>query len=137
MKKNLNRTLMFAAATLTLGAAAAYGQEKITANIPFEFRTADGVHAAGVYDVLSKAASPVIMLRDEASRNAVNLRIGAPESATGETQPRLVFHCFDGAGCVLSQIWTGNGQGWSYAAPEVKGLKYVAKVVYLQRDIAR
>lgn len=141
MKKNLSRTLVLTAVTLTLGVAAAYGQSNITATIPFEFRTADGAHAAGIYHIVSSGGDPVLRLRSEATGNTVVLPIGSPEGGAaglGEARPRLVFHCQDDGGCVLAQVWDGNGQGRSYRAPAAKGPKLEsAVVVYFNGELAR
>jgi hypothetical protein len=129
MKKNLNRTLMLTAFALTFGAAA-YGQNKITATIPFNFRASDGAHEAGTYAVISKGGDPVLQLRNESNGHSVNLKIGTPEGGgPGEARPRLVFHCQDDGGCVLAQVWTGTGKGFSYPAPQVKAPKAESAVV--------
>jgi hypothetical protein len=138
MKKNFNRTLILAAAALAFGAAA-YGQDKITANIPFTFRASDGAHPAGTYAVISRSGDPVLQLRNEANGHSVNLKIGTPEGGgSGDARPRLVFHCQDDGGCVLAQVWTANGGGFSYPAPPVIAPKTEsAVVVYYNGEVNR
>ncbi len=129
MTKNFNRTLILTAAALALSTAV-YAQDKITATIPFTFRASDGTHEAGTYAVLSKTGDPVLQLRNEANGHSVNLKIGNPEGGgPGEARPRLVFHCQDDGGCVLAQVWTANGKGFSYPAPQVKAPKAESAVV--------
>lgn len=140
MKKNLSRRLILTAVALSFGAASAFAADGIVANIPFAFRTADGPHAAGIYHVISKSpGDAVLQLRSEATGATVNLRIGTPEGGgNGEAKPRLVFHCQDDGGCVLAQVWNGSGQGWSYAAPQVKAPQYEsAVVVYFNGEAAK
>lgn len=134
MKKIFDRTLIWVAASLALGTAV-YGQDKITANIPFAFRTADGLHSAGVYDVLTHSGAVVLQLRSP-NGHSVNLPLGIPEtSGIGEDRPRLVFNCKDDGGCSLAQVWTGNGKGWSYSAPVAKS--ETAVVVYYGGEAAK
>lgn len=137
MKKNLNRTLLLTAAALTLSAAAAYGQIKITANIPFAFRTGGTMHAAGTYDVIAiSSIHKVLALRDESTGKAVMLGLGTPEggSTVGQSHPRLVFRCGNERGCVLSEVWTNDGYGQSYGArPKSSEPEHLA-VVYLGTD---
>lgn len=133
MKKNLNRTLILAVAGLAFGAAA-YGQDKITANIPFAFRTADGLHSAGVYQVVTRENMIVLQLRSP-NGHAVNLPISTPRtSGPGEARPRFVFNCKDDGGCALAQVWMGDGRGFSYA-PAAKA--ETAVVVYFGGESAR
>ena len=138
MKKNFNRALMLTAAALTLSAAAAYGQTKVTGEIPFAFRTARGVQPAGVYDLISISPNrEMLALRSVATLKAVPLGIGAPEGSSSarsyEARPRLVFHCSDANGCVLYAAFIDDGRGWSYRAPHVKPSEERVAVVYLGR----
>ena len=129
MKKNFTRTLILTAAALALGTSV-YGQDKITATIPFMFRASDGSHPAGTYAVLSKPGDAVLQLRNEASGHSINLPLGNREGGgPGEARPRLVFHCQDDGGCVLAQVWIANGSGFSYSAPQVKAPKTESAVV--------
>jgi len=129
MKKNFSRNLILAAAALAFGSAA-YGQSKVTATIPFTFRASDGAHPAGTYAVLSKPGDAVLQLRNESNGHSINLPIGNPEGGgSGEARPRLVFHCQDDGGCVLAQVWTANGKGFSYPAPQVTAPKTESAVV--------
>lgn len=118
MKKNLNRNLILTAVGLALSATAVYGQERIIGTVPFAFRAADGAHAAGAYSVISDAGSTVLKLRNRADGKAVILGLAAPEKGppSAEVRPRLIFNCSDDGGCVLAQVWMGNGLGYSYAA---------------------
>jgi hypothetical protein len=138
MKKNFTRTLILTAAALALGASV-YGQDKITATVPFNFRASDEMHPAGNYAVVSKPGETVLQLRNEANGHSINLPIGRPEGGgPGEARPRLVFHCQDDGGCVLAQVWTANGRGFSYPAPQVAAPKTEsAVVVYYSGEIKK
>ena len=140
MKKNLNRSLILTAVTLTLGAAAAYGQNNITANIPFEFHASGAAYAAGTYHLATASEnSPVFQLRGDATRNIVNLRIGVPESGSANSaiRSRLVFHCSDAGGCVLAQVWNADGRGWSFPTPRVKASQLESMRVVDLKNAAR
>jgi hypothetical protein len=76
-----------------LSAAAAYGQTKITAEIPFSFRTAAGVQAAGQYAVIPAGlVGDVLANQSVETGRTTLLGIGARDSAN-ETRARLVFYC--------------------------------------------
>ena len=133
MKTNLNRTLILTAAVLTLGAAAVHGQSKVAGNIPFSFRTVAGEQAAGNYEIASIAGTGhVLQLRNVETLKATFLGIGNLESDSKNARPRIVFHCGSETGCVLSAVYAGDGQGWSYRAPRPKAseAEHVA-VIYL------
>ena len=119
MKTYLNRTLILTAAVLTLGAAAAHAQNKVSANIPFSFRTVAGEQAAGNYDVVSISGS-VLQLRNVATAKATFLVSGIAASDSRNAHARLVFKCSDESGCALSAIYAGDGSGWSYVTPRPK-----------------
>jgi hypothetical protein len=137
MKKNFNRTLILAAAALAFGSAV-YGQDKITATIPFTFRASDGAHPAGTYAVISKTGDAVLQLRNEANGQSVNLKVGTPEGGgLGDARPRLVFHCQNDGGCVLAQVWTANGAGFSYPAPQVTASTPESAVVVYYKGEAK
>jgi hypothetical protein len=137
MKKNFTRNLILAATALVFGAAA-YGQDKMTATIPFAFRASDGAHPAGTYAVISKTGESILQLRNEANGHSVNLRLGSPEGGgAGEVRPRLIFHCQDDGGCVLAQVWIANGRGFSYPAPEVAAPRTESAVVVYYNGVAK
>jgi len=135
MKKNskrafLNHSLIAAAVALALGTAA-YGQDKITANIPFEFSANGAVHEAGTYDVVKNPSNLVLQLRNAANGQSVHLGIGVPEggSPSAEARPRLVFQCREDGGCALAQVWIADGRGYSYAVPKAKGPELESRLV--------
>ena len=103
-----------------LSAAAAYGQTKITAEIPFSFRTAAGVQPAGQYAVIpASLGGDVLAIQSVETGRSTLLGIGARDSANG-TRPRLVFHCGSESGCALTGVWMSDGRGWAFKTPKVK-----------------
>jgi hypothetical protein len=129
MKTKLNSLLLIA--TLALGAAAAYGQDHVIANIPFEFKTAGGVQPAGQYTVRYEGASA--LLRNVDGKTSL-LGIGIPQNAERNQPPQLVFLCGSESGCTLSVVRFEDGRSWKYPEPQLKSSedRRVA-VIYLER----
>jgi hypothetical protein len=117
MKTKLN-SLLLAAAGLTLSVAAAYGQNKIVAEVPFSFRTAAGVQDAGKYSISQEGV--VTKLVNEETRRASLLGIGVPEETHSHAQPQLVFLCGSESGCALRSVTIEDGRSWSFKTPRLK-----------------
>ena len=119
MKTTLN-SLLIAAAGLTLSAAAAYGQSRMTANVPFAFTTAAGTQPAGQYTVANSADGSMMKLENRDTRNSSLLGPGVPNGVEKKANPRLVFVCGSESGCALTSVVIGDGRAWSYKAPRMK-----------------
>jgi hypothetical protein len=129
MKTKLNSLLLTAA--LTLSAAAAYGQDQVTANIPFPFQTVAGVQAAGQYGI--SQAGYAVKLTNLATGKSSFLGIGAPEGNDGSKPPQLVFTCGSERGCALTSVRLADGRSWSYKAPRLKPSE-VARVAVISLE---
>jgi hypothetical protein len=126
--------LLLLTAALTLSAAAAYGQNQVTANIPFQFRTMAGVQAAGEYKVVPAAQEgSILKLENVQTKQSSYMGMGTQDGNLGNGRARLTFRCGDESGCILSGITMGDGRGWSIRTPRMKANEpeHVA-VVYLQ-----
>jgi hypothetical protein len=128
MKSTLN-SLLITAAGVVLSTAGAYGQTKITANVPFEFRTAAGVQPAGQYAVEPNGVAARIVNQD--TRKASLLGIGVPEGQYKNAQPKLVFQCGSESGCALTHVQMGDGREWKYQAPRLKASETARVAVVL------
>jgi hypothetical protein len=131
MKSTLN-SLLITAAGVVLSTAGAYGQTNISANVPFEFRTAAGVQPAGQYAVEPSGVAVKIVNQD--TRKASLLGIRVPEGQYKNAQPKLVFQCGSESGCALTHVLMGDGREWKYKAPQLKAseTERVAVVVLLE-----
>ncbi|HEY7338995.1 MAG TPA: hypothetical protein VH639_29160 [Bryobacteraceae bacterium] len=119
MNARLN-SLLITAVGLTLSAAAAYGQNKVAADIPFSFRTAGGMQEAGRYAAIpANLDGSVLRIQNLDTGKSVLLGIGIPDGDYNK-RPRLVFRCGDKNGCVLAGVWMADGRGWSYNTPKMK-----------------
>src|SRR5258708_21919321 len=117
-------TLMLAAAGLVVSTAIVDGQTRITADIPFAFRTTAGMQPAGQYALAPMSMNGnAIRLENLSTGQSVMFTSGAPDGDR-ELKPRLVFHCGDQAGCMLAGLWMGNGQGWTFPAPRKKTAEF-------------
>ena len=130
MKSRLN-SLLITAAGVVLSTAGAYGQTKITANVPFEFRTAAGVQPAGEYAVMPTANGVAMKIVNQETRKASLLGIGVPEGQYKNAQPKLVFHCGIESGCALTHVQMGDGREWKYNAPRLKASETARVAVVL------
>ena len=130
MHSTLN-SLLITAAGVVLSTSGAYGQSKITANLPFEFRTAAGVQPAGEYAVEPTANGAAIRIVNQDTRKGSLLGIGVPEGQNKNAQPKLVFQCGSESGCALTHVQMGDGREWKYNAPRLKASETARVAVVL------
>ena len=130
MKSTLN-SLLITAAGVVLSTAGAYGQTNISANVPFEFRTAAGVQPAGEYAVVQTANSVAVRIVNQETRKSSLLGIGVPEGQHKNAQPKLVFQCGSESGCALTHVQMGDGREWKYNAPRLKASETARVAVVL------
>ena len=136
MKTNLNCTLMFTAAMLTLGATAAYSQEyAMTAKIPFAFRAVGSDLPAGSYKVQRTANASTMELRNVDSGKAVFIPSkGGALSESKDARPRLIFQCASEQGCSLAKLWSGTGNGLEFPTPaRTAAQRERQETIYLDR----
>ncbi len=128
MTNHLSRTLMLTAAAMTLGAAAAYGQDAMVAKIPFSFRITGAELPAGKYTVAPVMGGRHMQFRNvETGKSAMVLVRNRAQSKDGT--PRLVFNC-GGGNCSLASAFSGASTGWEFPAPRVKNLEREVATVY-------
>jgi len=120
-----NRLIVVAASVLAAGTMA-FGQNRMTAEIPFAFNTVAGTQPAGTYEfrsVHTNGTQHLISVQNTAThRNTV---AGLPmfdswHKASG-TNPTLEFLCQAGA-CSLRAIVTGDGS-LVYSTPGKRSTK--------------
>lgn len=131
MKNKLNSLLLTAA--LTLSSVAAYGQTKVTANIPFPFRTVAGVQSAGEYAVMpATQTGSVVKLENVQTKKSTFVGMAAVDNVD-DGAARLTFRCSEENGCRLTGVTMGDGRTWKVSIPRTKSSEgeYVA-VIYLQ-----
>lgn len=135
MKKNFNRSLMLTAAVMTLGAAAAYGQDTLIANIPFSFRISGAELPAGKYAIARHGVgSGVMELRGLTSNQSKFLMVRNSVDEYKSGGARLIFRCGEETGCALATAWTDRGRGWEFPTPKLTAAeKERVAVVYLER----
>src|ERR1700751_5186504 len=109
---------LLTAAGLALIATAAYGQDRLTANLPFSFRTVAGVQPAGQYAVVHDG--DVTQLENLATRKATWGGIGGLDGDGQRNAPRLVFTCGNESGCALTGVRLDDGREWRFQAPKLK-----------------
>lgn len=129
---NKSKSLLLPAA-LALCAGVAYGQNQVTASIPFEFRTGAGVQTAGEYKVVPATQEGSFMKLENVQTKKSAYLGAATLDGTTKDAAKLTFRCGDESGCVLSGVTMGDGRGWSIKAPRMKANEpeHVA-IVYLQ-----
>ena len=127
MKSIANRLFLFAAAALSLGTAA-YGQDILTANIPFAFRASTGSVSAGHYTVriVNNGSGYLAQVRDSATGRGVISFTNRLGNGSAAIAPHLVFRCAE-TGCQLSEIWTLTG-GFSVPVKHLREREYLASV---------
>jgi hypothetical protein len=121
---------LLTAAGFALIAAAAYGEDRLAANVPFSFRTIAGVQPAGQYAVVHDGA--VTKLENLATRRSTWVGIGVLEGENQPNSPRLVFTCGNESGCALTGVRIADGREWRFQAPKLKSSEEArVAVIYL------
>ena len=137
-QKSLRNTLI--AATLTLAATAAYGEDyAMAAKIPFPFRAVGSDLPAGHYRVeRMEGNSSVLALRNTDTGKAVFIPSKDPATESGHTRPRLIFQCGGEEGCSLATLWSGSGAGLEFRTPPLTATqKERRETIYLDRFKAK
>ena len=131
-------SLVTAALVLIGGISLAFGQDRLTANVPFSFRAGASTLPAGNYDLApaSVTSDRVIRLYNTDTHSGIVVSIQNPIYGYGrsaDTRPRMVFRCRTG-GCVMSEVWTGL-DGWQFALPRLSAAeKERVAVMYYTRN---
>jgi hypothetical protein len=110
MTRIANRLFLFAAAALSLGTAA-YGQNILTADVPFAFHTTGSVSSPGKYIVQLRTGGTgqvVHIYNSDTHRSIMSVAYNLSDRPLVPIKPRLVFLC-QGRDCRLSQVWTNDG----------------------------
>jgi hypothetical protein len=121
MKTIANRLIVIAASTIAFGTVA-FGQTRMTAEIPFAFHTANSTLPAGTYEVRETSvggASHVVLMRNVASQKSAfagNPTYNAWRKASAA--PVLEFVCVERS-CSLKAIRT-NTASLEYVVPKSK-----------------
>jgi hypothetical protein len=114
-----------------LAAASAFGQHRLTADIPFEFHVGTRVMPAGQYDM-----RPIFGNNESAwliSCYECGATTGAQPYRAGEAhiEGRLIFHKYGGT-YFLSEWWSSDS-GVRFALPESKVEREIARKGLLAR----
>ncbi len=116
--------------------AAAVSAAPMEANISFPFRARNKTLSAGQYNVsrTTVGAFPVFALHNIKTHEHVFLMSRySVSSQTADEKARLVFAC-NSAACGLTEIWTGERNGWVTAPPRYSaGEKERIVTVYLDK----
>ena len=120
---NFTRSIMFAAAALTLAGAAS--AQSLKADIPFAFNVGNKLMQPGIYDVhvLGTGGVRTYRLLNTAAREAAVAMPSYAHNANKEWKadgkPRLAFEC-GASRCSLSELWSGDTTGPAYKFPTSK-----------------
>lgn len=109
-----------------LAAGTAFGQTKLTADIPFEFSFANRAMPAGSYEITRTPG--VLQVRNYstgAAANGLTNNIGGGNNQN--TESRLVFDKY-GDKYFLAEIWSTPGSGWAIAVSKSKAERELAGV---------
>jgi hypothetical protein len=129
MKTKWNSLLITAGFALI--AAAAYGQDRLAANVPFSFRTIAGVQPAGPYAVVRDG--DITKLENLATRKSTWVGIGVLDGDKQPNAPSLVFTCGDQSGCALTGVRIADGREWHFQIPKLKPSEEArVAVIYLE-----
>lgn len=111
---------------------AVYGQERVTANVPFSFRTATVTAPAGHYEISPNFVNGLTLPHNSDTQQYVSILRNGAVSGAQNGQPRLVFRC-NPTGRALAQIFAG-AHGWDMPLPKPSSAeKERLTVVYFTR----
>jgi hypothetical protein len=100
---------------LTLGTIAAcqpmlHAQSFLTTTeVPFAFQAGGHAWQAGKYTI-RRDHSGMTMLRSDTTFHSTHVA-GSSSYLTGNSGPKLVFHCYSGEKCYLAEIWPQGKNG--------------------------
>ncbi len=126
MKTVANRLIVFAASALAFGTVA-YGQTRMTAEIPFAFHTATGTMPAGTYSFSKlrlNGAENMISVQNTATHRTLSAGMATVDvyrRTDDPARPVLKFLCLDGD-CSLKAIISGDGS-LVYQTPQKSSAK--------------
>jgi len=99
-----NKSFAALGALALLAAASAFGQQKVRADIPFEFSLANKVMPAGHYDI--SRTPGMVLVRNYAARVGAFCQANSLDGgATGNPKSRLTFNRYGGK-YFLAEVWT-------------------------------
>lgn len=109
MKNLMNRIAVMAASAVVLGTMA-YGQEPLTATVPFDFRTAHKKMPAGDYRIYpqDKATGGRLLRLVHVAEKDTVMTIGLPFDTFHKGSPAVLFRCA-GDRCALEGVRTTEG----------------------------
>jgi len=130
MKTIAYRIIVIAASVIALGTTA-FGQTRMTAEIPFSFRTASGTMPAGTYE-FNRAPSAVlghsIIIRNVATDKSVFAGNSLFNSYSRATEaPVAVFVCGTDGSCALKALKTRDGST-EYDVPKSKNREKMSEI---------
>ena len=129
MKTIAKRILVIAGSVIALGTTA-FGQNRMTAEVPFAFKTVTGTLPAGTYQFdrsTSNGLDHAVIIRNVATRKGVfagNPLFNVYSKATDT--PVAVFVCGSG-GCALKALRTREGSS-EYQVPKSKEHDKLAEI---------
>jgi hypothetical protein len=92
--------------SLLLVAGSALAQDRILANVPFNFSVNRTTMPAGEYSITSLGANGALALQSQDRKNVKLFTPNHAEISKPSASTKLVFHCYDGREhCFLYQIW--------------------------------
>jgi hypothetical protein len=130
MKTIANRLIVFAASAIALGTVA-YGQTRMTAQIPFAFHTVNGTLPAGTYEFSKEhgfALADTVVIRNVAT-GGMAFAGHSLYNSYGRTPngPRAVFVCGKD-GCSLKAIRTWDA-ALEYNVPKSRNAEQAMAVI--------
>jgi hypothetical protein len=92
--------------SLLLVAGSAVAQDRILANVPFNFSVNRTTMPAGEYTISNLGANGAMLIQSQDQKSAKLLTANHSEILKPSADTKLVFHCYDGREhCFLYQIW--------------------------------
>lgn len=114
-----NRFLATLGLLALLATASAFGQQRMTFDIPFEFRSGATILPAGHYTVTQESQSGVTNLACRACKVDVRFLTHQVGGYTAGSESKLVFNKY-GAKYFLASVWSPNGVGGALPTSEAE-----------------
>ena len=109
MKTSMIRMFLALATVSLFGSALNAQSNDLVASVPFKFQVNNQSLEPGKY-LIQHNSSGVVTLRSMTTGHAT-FATGAYDRLMGKQAGKMVFHCYNGHDCFLSEIWGFNGRG--------------------------
>ena len=91
--------------SLMIVAGSALAQNRVQANVPFNFTVNRTTMPAGEYDISTVGSGNTLLIQSNDKKSVKLVTPNRAETSSPSKTTKLVFHCYSKDQCFLYQIW--------------------------------